>query len=120
MTSYQSRNQIFSELEEMIPEQVKECKECDELPRSLEELIIHNFQAKFVCYNKEDETVEVGIEDYESMSSYPSIKTRTFPLDKAKNWIRKSFREEEPDPKFYGKLIAGNGRVNQVDDVVLV
>lgn len=120
MTTYQSRNQIFTKLEEMIPEQVKECKNCDELPASLEELIIHNFQAKFVCYNKEDQTVEVGVEDYESMSSYPSIKIHTFPLNKAKTWIRKSFRQEEPDLKFYGKLIAGDGRVNRIDEVVLV
>lgn len=120
MTSYQSRNQILSKLEEMIPEQVKECKECDELPPSLEELIIHNFQAKFVCYNKEEGTVEVGIEEQEATDTYPKIKTRTFPLDEASTWIRKTFRKEEPDLKFYGKLVAGHGTVTRVDEVVLV
>lgn len=120
MTSYQSRNQILVKLEEMIPHQVKQCKECDELPPALEELIIHNFQAKFVCYNKEDQTVEVGIEEHEETDSYPRIKTRTFPLDKAPVWVKKTFRNEEPDLKFYGKLIAGHGTVNRVDEVVLV
>lgn len=120
MTSYQSRNQILRKLEEMIPEQVKECKECDELPPSLEELIIHNFQAKFVCYNKEDGTIEVGVEEQEEIDSYPRIKTRTFSLDKASSWIKKSFRNDEPDLKFYGMLIANNGTVNRIDEVVLV
>ena len=120
MTSYQSRNQILSKLEEMVPEKVAECKECDEMPQSLEQLIVHNFQAKYVCYNKMDNMVEVGIEDGDANDSYPTIKTRTFPLDECRNWIRKTFRSEEYDLKFYGMLLAGNENINKVDEVVLV
>ena len=120
MTSYQSKNQIQAKLEEMIPEQVAECKECDELPPALEQLIIHNFQAKFVCYNKEKNNVEVGVEDSTSTGSYPRIKVQTFPLEEAVSWIRKTFKEEEQDLKFYGKLVAGKGKYSKVDEVVLV
>ena len=120
MTSYQSRKQIQRKLEEMIPEHVAECKKCDELPPQLEELILHNFQAKFVCYNKEKNTVEVGVEENESPTSYPTIKTRTFPLEETVSWITKTFKSDEQDLKFYGRLIATNGNIKPVDEVVLV
>lgn len=120
MTSYQSRNQIQTKLAEIIPEQIAECKQCDELPPTLEQLILHNFQAKFVCYNKEKNTVEVGVEETESVTSYPKIKTRTFPLEETISWITKTFKSEEQDLKFYGKLIAESGHSDKIDEVVLV
>ena len=120
MTSYQSRNQILSKLKQLIPEQVEECKECDELPQALEELVLHNFQAKFVCYNKEKNTVEVGVEENDSVSSYPRIKTRSFPLEETISWVTKTCKTEEQDLKFYGRLIAANGHTNRIDEVVLV
>lgn len=120
MTSYQSRDQIQTKLRELVPEQVAECKQCDELPPQLEELILHNFQAKFVCYNKEKNTVEVGVEENESPTSYPKIKTRTFPLEETVSWITKTFKSDEQDLKFYGRLIAMNGHTSPVDEVVLV
>lgn len=120
MTSYQSRKMIHERLEEMIPEQVSECKECDKLPQPLVDLIMHNFQAKYVCYHKKDNTVEVGVEEQESMLAYPNIKSYTFRLEEAVSWLGETFRSDEQDLKFYGKIIAGNGNYNQIDDVILV
>lgn len=120
MTSYQSRNQIRTKLEEIIPEQIAECKKCDKLPPALEQLILHNFQAKFVCYNSSKNTIEVGVEESDSVTSYPKIKTRTFPLEETISWIAKTFKFEEQDLKFYGRLIAGNGHSKPIDEVVLV
>lgn len=120
MTSYQSRNQIQESLQKMIPEQVAECKECDELPLSLQELIIHNFQAKYVCYNKKDNTIEIGVEDQEAINSYPNFKIYTFPLEEAVSWLPKTFRSDDRDLKFYASLLAQNGSPNQFDEVVLV
>ena len=120
MTSYQSKNMIQERLGELIPEQVAECRECDELPPTLQELILHNFQAKYVCYNKKNGTVEVGIEEMEATDSYPKIKTHTFRLEQAVSWLGKTFRKEEQDLKFYARLIAQNGTSLKIDDVVLV
>lgn len=120
MTSYQSKNMIQEKLGEIIPEQVAVCRECDELPPALEELILHNFQAKYVCYNKMNATVEVGIEEMEATDTYPRIKTHTFRLEQAVSWLGKTFRKEEQDLKFYAQLIAQNGTSQRIDEVVLV
>jgi len=120
MTSYQSKNMIQEKLGELIPAQVAECQQCDELPPTLEELILHNFQAKYVCYNKKSNTVEVGIEEMEATDSYPMIKTHTFRLEQAVSWLGKTFRKEEQDLKFYARLIAQHGNSHRIDEVVLV
>lgn len=120
MTSYQSRNQIKQQLQELLPEQIRECKECDELPPSLQQLIMHNFQATFVCYDKNTNTIEVGVEEEEPVNSYPRIKVLKFELEEAVSKIAKTLRSGDQDLKFYGKLLSGYGSVNQIDDVVLV
>lgn len=120
MTSYQNRNQIKTLLEEMIPAQISECKKCDELPQALADLIMHNFQAKYVCYHKNNNTVEVGIEEQESTLSYPKITSQTFKLEEATSWLGKSFKTDEQDLRFYAQIIANDGYSSTVDDVVLV
>jgi len=120
MTSYQSRNQIQHELQKLLPHQIEECKECDELPQALEDLIKHNFQATFVCYDKKTNTIEVGVEEEEAENSYPVITVHKFRLEEAVSQLRKTFRNSDPDLQFYGKLLAGHGRTSQIDEVVLV
>ena len=120
MTSYQSRKQIKTLLEEMIPAQVSECERCDKLPQPLVDLIMHNFRAKYVCYNKDNNTVEVGIEEQESALHYPKITSQTFKLEEAVSWLGKSFKTEEQDLRFYARLIASEGYTNTIDEVILV
>ena len=120
MTTYQNKTQIQRELQEMLPHQIEECKTCDELPSTLEELIKHNFQATFVCYDKKTNTIEVGVEEQEDITSYPEITIHKFKLEDAASQLKKTFRKSDHDLKFYGKILAGHGYINQVDDVVLV
>ena len=119
MTSYQSRNQIRTELQRMLPYQIEECREGDELPSTLHDLIKHNFQASFVCYDKKKNTIEIGVKEQENEDSYPTITVHTIGLDEAVSKLTKSFKSTDLDLKFYGKLLAG-GYVNRIDDVVLV
>lgn len=120
MTAYQSKNQIQAELEENLPQQIAECIENDELPAPLKELILHNFQADYVCYNKENGSVEIGVEKESSRSGYPEMETQTYKLKDAASWLDKTYGSEEQDLKFYAKIIARNGSENRIDDVVLV
>ncbi len=120
MTSYQSRNQIQSELQRMLPHQIEECRECDELPQALEELIKHNFQATFVCYDRKTNTIEVGVEEQEVENRYPDITVHKFKLEEAVSQLKKTFKNSDQDLKFYGKILAGHGVTNRIDDVVLV
>lgn len=120
MTTYQSRSQIHNELRQMLPHQIEECKECDEMPKTLAQLIKHNFQAKFVCYDKKKKMIEVGVEESETTDSYPEINVLKFRLEELGTQIGKTFRNNDHDLKFYGKILAGHGSVNEIDDVVLV
>lgn len=118
MTLYQSRSQVQSELQRMLPHQIEECKECDELPPALERLIKYNFAAAFVCYDKKTGMIEVGVENQEKVSTYPEITVHKFKLDEIKAQLQKTFRNSDHDLKYYGKLLAGDG--DRVDEVVLV
>lgn len=120
MTTYQSRSQIHNELRQMLPHQIEECKECDEMPKTLAQLIKHNFQAKFVCYDKKKKMIEVGVEESETTDSYPEINVLKFRLEELGTQIGKTFRNNDHDLKFYGKILAGHGSVSEIDDVVLV
>ena len=120
MTSYQSKTQIEHELQRILPQQIEECRSCDELPQSLEALIKHNFQATFVCYDKRSRTIEVGIEQEEEVDAYPDITVHKFKLDEVISQIKNTFKKADQDLKFYGKLLAGYGSTNQIDEVVLV
>lgn len=104
----------------MLPYQIEECKECDELPPALEELIKHNFQASFVCYDKKTNSIEVGVEEVEAVNSYPEITIHKFSLEEAISQLKRTFKSSDQDLRFYGKLLAGNGNSNNIDDVVLV
>ncbi|NJW51943.1 hypothetical protein [Salinimicrobium oceani] len=120
MTSYQSRNQIQTQLKRLLPYQIEECRNCDELPKALGDLIKHNFQATFVCYDKNTNTIEVGVEDQENRDLYPQITVHKFSLEEAVSKLGKTFRNSDADLRFYGKILAGHGQYNRVDDVVLV
>lgn len=120
MTTYQNRSQIHSELRQILPQQIEECKECDELPVTLQQLIKHNFQAKFVCYDKKKKVIEVGVEEFETTDTYPEIIVHNFRLEEIVAHLGETLRNDDHDLKFYGKLLAGHGSVNKIDDVVLV
>ena len=120
MTSYQSRSEIQDHLLNLLPHQIDECKECDQLPPALEQLIKHNYQAAFVCYDKKSRCIEVGVEKQEEIDAYPEIKVHKIPLNKAVSKLKKTFKETDLDLKFYGRLLANYGSTTQIDDVVLV
>ena len=119
MVSYQSKTDIKNQMRNLLPHQIKECRECDELPQALEELIKHNYQATFVCYDKKSNCIEVGVEKEEEITAYPEITVHKIPLDKAVAQLSRSLKTSDLDLKFYGRLLAG-GNANKVDDVVLV
>lgn len=120
MISYQSKNDIQNQVRNLLPYQVEECRKCDELPKALSELIKHNYQAAFVCYDKKSNCIEIGVEEEEDVTAYPEIKVHRIPLEKAVSQLGKSLRNSDPDLKFYGRLLAGYGTANKVEDVVLV
>ncbi|MHA6279696.1 hypothetical protein ACXYMT_05900 [Salinimicrobium sp. CAU 1759] len=120
MVSYQSKNEIQNQVRNLLPYQIKECRECDELPKALEELIKHNYQAAFVCYDKKSNCIEVGVEKEEEVTAYPEITVHKIPLKKAVSELAQSLRNDDLDLKFYGRLLAGYGNANKIEDVVLV
>ena len=120
MISYQSKNDIQNQMLSLLPHQIKECRECDELPHALEEFIRHNYQAAFVCYDKKSGCIEVGVEKEEEITAYPEIVVHKIPLEKAVSKLGKSLLKSDQDLKFYGRILADQGSANRVEEVVLV
>lgn len=118
MTTYYKQTEIKTALDQLVEDYLAECKRCNELPEGFVELIKHNFLAKYVCYNKETKTIEIGVEENSSDELYPEIRVYKYSLN-AKNWVKKSFKNHKNDLQFYGKLINRN-RSSRDAEVVLM
>lgn len=105
MAAYFNSNQLRSSLQELIKMYISECKECNELSKDCMDLIRHNFMAEFVAYNKKDHTIEVGINKTDEFDTYPEIEIYTFPLEEIGKKIDHSFKNNNEDLEFYGKII---------------
>ncbi len=105
MAAYFNSNQLRTSLRELMKVYVAECKECEELSQDCIDLIRHNFLAEFVTYNRENNTIEVGINQEEKFDGYPDIKVYSFPLEEIGKKVDHSFKNNTEDLEFYGKLI---------------
>lgn len=118
MTSYLHKAQISESLQLIIKQAIEECKESNEVPQDLKEIILHNFNAKFVHLNCEEKTLEVGVEKEDALSLYPKLVTYTYSLDKT-SWLKESIKESENDLEFYGRIIARNRGMDENTRVIL-
>lgn len=118
MASYINQNEIKAALQQLVKKYVEECENCDRLPEEFISLIKHNFLAKYVYYNKEKKHIEIGIDESYSPETYPEIKVYKFPVNKAAEWLDKSFRKEQGDLEFYGRLLNKN-EIFSASEVVL-
>lgn len=118
MTTYYKQTEIKAAIDQLADDFLKECKRCEELPEGFVDLIKHNFLAKFVCYDKETKTIEIGVEDNSPDALYPKIKVYKYSLN-SKTWIRDSFKNDLNDLHFYGRLLNRN-RSSRDADVILM
>lgn len=119
MTTYFRRSEIEILMQQLVSAYAEECLSKGQMNPDFIELVKHNFFAKYVFYNPKKKVIEIGInESAGSTGLYPNIKVYRFPLEKIQNWMGQSFRFEKRDLDFYGKLLAGNARLEQMDVVV--
>lgn len=119
MASYLSTNEIRVSLKQLVKQYVNECETRQELSEEFISLIKHNFIAKYVYLNKPKKQIEIGIDESESPETYPEIKVYKFPIDKATKWLDKSFRDQQSDLEFYGRLLNRNEILNSSDVVIM-
>ncbi|PRX44836.1 hypothetical protein [Salegentibacter salegens] len=119
MASYLNTNEIRVSLKQLVKQYVDECETCQELPDEFISLIKHNFLAKYVYYNKQKKQIEIGIDESDSPDTYPEIKVYKIPVNKAVKWLDGSFREQQNDLEFYGKLLNRNEIFNSSDVVLM-
>lgn len=120
MTTYYNQEEIRSSMKKLVKEYLEVCRECEALPEDFVDLLKHNFLAKFVCYNSETKTIEIGVEDTAASSLYPEIKIYRFPVQTKKNWLEKSFRSGKNDLDFYGRLLNKRKLNNNKAEVVVM
>ena len=91
-----------------------------EIKASMKKLVDVYFLAKFVCYNKSTQTIEIGIEDNSGNDDfYPQINVYKYKLNSNKKWLDRSFKDGLNDLTFYGKLL-NRSKMNREADVVLI
>ncbi|SDS08673.1 hypothetical protein [Gramella sp. MAR_2010_147] len=105
MAAYFNSNQLRTSLHEVVKMYIKECKDCDVLPQDCIDLLRHNFLAEFVIYNKANNTIEIGMNKSDDFDGYPEIEIYTFPLEDIGKKVDHSFKNNNEDLEFYGKLI---------------
>ncbi|MCF4102357.1 hypothetical protein L1I30_11825 [Gillisia sp. M10.2A] len=103
---YYNKPEIENEMQSLVDEYLSECTNCKSLPEDFVSLLKHNFLAKFVAYNEENHSIEIGVEQYDSNSQYPEIKIMSYSISDKKKWLKKSFKSNETDLEFYGQLLS--------------
>jgi len=106
MTTYYNKFEIKSAMNVIVEDYLKDCIECEQLPEDFRDLIKYNFLAKYVSFNKDEKTIEIGVEDVNAGDSlYPTIQIFSFPIEKSNQWLKDSFNYNNDDFSFYGKLL---------------
>lgn len=119
MPSYLNSKEIQLALKSLVKDYIEECERCEQIPEDFIDLIKHNFLAKYVFYNPKKKHIEIGVEDQEAEGPYPEIKSYKFPVNKATDWLDKSFKTEECDLEFYGRLLNRKEILSDKDIVVI-
>lgn len=119
MTAYYNQTEIIAAMNQLVSDYLNECRQCEELPEGFVELIKHNFLAKFVCFNRDTKSIEIGVEESSPDALYPEIKVYKYPLNSNRRWVEKSFKSGKNDLAFYGRLLNKKQSYNDVDVVVM-
>lgn len=120
MTTYYKQAEIKASMKKLVDGYLEDCKKCEELSQDFIDLIKHNFLAKFVCYNKSTQTIEIGIEKNSKEDDfYPQIMVYKYKLNSNKKWLERSFKEGPNDLAFYGRLL-NRSKMSQEAEVILL
>jgi len=124
MVAYYNQREIKIEMRALIQDYLKSCTNCEVLPDDFVDLIKHNFLAKYVSYNPDLHSIEIGVEETGTPSSflaYPKIKVYQYPLNDKKNkWLDKSFKTSKTDLAFYGRLLNKRNSISKNADVIVM
>jgi hypothetical protein len=119
MAAYFNSNQLRTSLQELAKIYMDECGKCNELPEDCIDLLRHNFQAEYAVFNKETNTVEIGINKTEDFDDYPEIEVYSFPLNQVGKKVDHSFKNNNEDLEFYGKLLGKRNGIGSQSVVLL-
>ncbi len=120
MTTYYKQAEIKASMKKLVNGYLDDCIKCEELSPDFIDLLKHNFLAKFVCYNKLAQTIEIGIEDNSKEEDfYPEIMVYKYKLNSNRKWLERSFKDGSNDLAFYGKLL-NRSKMNQEAEIVLL
>jgi|GEM_PF-2152587 len=119
MAAYFNSNQLRTSLQELVKVYIAECKRSEELSQDCTDLLRHNFLAEFVVYNKSNKSVEIGMNKSDDFDGYPEIEIYTFPLEETGKKVDYSFKNNNEDLEFYGKLLGRRKGIGSNSVVVM-
>ena len=108
MPIFSTQSEIESLWKSLLKPMISTCRSEKKVPEELVELIKHNFYAKYVYYDSEKDTLEIGVNEAKQRAvTYPSIEVYHFPLNEVENLIMASFQPNNWDLEFYAKILQG-------------
>ena len=105
MTTYYNQEEIRIAMKGLAKNSLKDCLRDNKPSEDFINLIKHNFLAKFVYYNKLNQSVEIGVEEPSVSSTYPEIKVFVYNLTSGTDWLEESFKTGKSNLEFYGNLL---------------
>ena len=108
MAAYITQSEVRSLWESSVKTLLRKCRSDRKIPEGLVELIKHNFYAKYVYYNPEQEYIEIGVNESKQRAvSYPTIRVYCFSVDEVEDRLLASFQSNRVDLEFYAKILQG-------------
>ncbi len=118
MVVYLKPQEIHKSLSLLVVKYIEDCEKTQLIPQDFVELIRHNFSAKFAWYNPLEKTIEIGVNEPKIPGfGYPQIKVYSYPINQT-TWMERSFKFEDFDLSFYGKLL--NGQRSKNTEIVVL
>lgn len=105
MITYYNKSELKASLNAFVERSIEEAVRTGKLSQEFITLIKHNFLAKFVFYNRENKTIEIGINESKGQGLYPDINVYSYPVNKASSWLKDSYTENKGDMEFYGEIL---------------
>lgn len=105
MTTYYKKAELRASLKAFVERSIEDAVKKGKLSQEFITLIKHNFLAKYVYFNRQKKTIEIGVNDSTHSSFYPSIKVYSYPVAEVARWLNDTYKETDGDLEFYGDIL---------------
>lgn len=117
MAAFVTQNELTALFKSSLKDMIRECRTTKKAPERLQELVKHNFFAKYVVYNNAQESIEFGVNESKRRAvMYPTIEVYHLPLHVLEEKLKSSMQTTRRDQEFYAEIF----RRKQPDEGIIL